>query len=511
MSIRRTLLILLLTTFALPVSADHPLPRTTPESQGVLSSAVLEFINAADEIDAIHSFMLVRHGHVVAEGWWAPYDAETPHILYSLSKSFASTAVGLAVGEGLLSVEDPVIGFFPDDVPADASDNLRAMTVHDILRMNTGHETEPPMFRYDGDTPGEALTWTQKFFAHPVDHEPGSRFLYNSPATYMQSAIVQKLTGETVVDYLGPRLFEPLGFEDPRWLESPEGVSIGAFGFMARTEEIAKFGQLYLQEGEWNGQQLIPADWVREATSMQTENGNNPDSDWNQGYGYQFWMSRHDAYRGDGAFGQFCIVLPEQDAVVAITSGTADMQGVLNLVWDELLPSFRDEALAEDATAHAELQSRLAALMMRMPAGESSVPLTAEISGRWFEIPENDRGIDAVAVEFDEDSAILAVRNGDVVSRTPVGLREWTTSSEGFSNGIETFLGVHDDLLMAASGAWTAADTFTVKLVARETPFYTTLVFQFDGDRVVFDSSYNVAFGPTQLPQLVGEAMTDPE
>ena len=326
------------------------LPRSSPEAQGVSSSAVLAFVEAADQkIESMNSFMLVRHGHVVAEGWWAPYEAESPHSLYSLSKSFTSTAVGLAIAEGKLSLDDEVLKFFPDDAPAEPSKNLKAMRVSDLLRMSTGQQTEPPR------TPEKP--WTKTFLAHAVPFKPGTHFLYNTSATYMLSAIVQKVTGATVLDYLKPRLFEPLGIEHPTWESSPQGISAGGYGLSIRTEDIAKFGQLYLQKGEWHGKQLVPAAWVEAATARQTSNGSNPQSDWDQGYGYQFWRSRHGAYRGDGAFGQFCIVLPEQDAVIAITSGVKDMQAVLNLVWEQLLPALKPSTLDSDDESRTEARA----------------------------------------------------------------------------------------------------------------------------------------------------------
>ena len=284
------------------------LPRSTPEAQGIASADILGFVQAADQqVDTMNSFMLVRHGHVVSEGWWAPYDAETPHILYSLSKSFTSTAVGLAISDGKLSLDDQVLKFFPEDAPPQPSDNLRAMRVRDLLRMATGNQTEAQL--RDATTKDEP--WTRIFLAHPVPFKPGTHFLYNSPGTYMLSAIVQKVTGMTVLDYLQPRLFEPLGFKNPTWVTSPQGISAGAWGLMARTEEMARFGQLYLQKGEWQGRQLVPRAWVEEATSLKTANGSAPTSDWDQGYGYQFWRCRHNAFRGDGAFGQYCIVIPD--------------------------------------------------------------------------------------------------------------------------------------------------------------------------------------------------------
>jgi CubicO group peptidase (beta-lactamase class C family) len=302
----------------------------------------------------MHSFMLVRHGHVVAEAWWEPESAEKQHILWSLSKSFTSTAVGLAVAEGELSVDDLVLKFFPEDAPENPSANLKQMRIRDLLTMSTGHQDE---VRLDDKTP-----WVKAFLAHPVPHKPGTHFRYNTPATYMLSAIVQKVTGETVLEYLKPRLFEPLGIDKPQWDASPQDISIGGYGLFIRTEDIAKFGQLYLQKGKWNGKQLLPAEWVKQASSKQVSNGSDPQGDWDQGYGFQFWRCRHGAFRGDGKDGQFCIVLPEQDAVVAITANTSDMQAELNIVWDKLLPAFGDKPKPENPEEQARLKAVIAKL-----------------------------------------------------------------------------------------------------------------------------------------------------
>ena len=335
--------------------AAQPLPRSTPEAQGVSPAGIRAFIEAADaQVNTMHSFMLVRHGAVVAEGWWKPESPEKPHVLHSLSKSFTSTAVGLAVAEGKLSIDDEVLKFFPDDAPAEPSKNLKSMRVRDLLTMSTGHQTEA---KFSPDTP-----WMRAFLAQPVEHKPGAHFQYNTPGTYTLSAIVQKVTGQTVLDFLRPRLFEPLGIENPEWAASPQGISTGGWGLKIRTEDIAKFGQLYLQKGQWNGKQLVPAAWVEQATARQMSNGSDPTKDWDQGYGFQFWRCRHGAYRGDGAFGQFCLVLPEQDAVVAITADAKDMQAELNIVWDKLLPAFQAAPLPENADEQAKLKQTLATL-----------------------------------------------------------------------------------------------------------------------------------------------------
>lgn len=345
----------LLAVGQLALAEPPALPRSSPEEQGVSSAAIRAFIETANQkIDTLHSVMIIRHGRVIAEGWWKPEGPDNKHVLHSLSKSFTSTAVGLAVAEGKLSIDDPVLKFFPEDAPAEPSNNLKQMRVRDLLTMSTGHQVEA---KFTGDEP-----WVKTFLAHPVPHKPGAHFQYNTPATYMCSAIVQKVTGQTVLDYLKPRLFDPLGIENPQWGTSPQGITYGGFGLHIKTEDIAKFGQLYLQQGKWNGQQLIPAAWVELATSKQVSNGSDPSRDWDQGYGFQFWRCRHGAYRGDGAFGQFCLVLPHQDAVIAITADTKDMQAELNVVWDKLLPAFQPSALPANADEQATLKHLLESL-----------------------------------------------------------------------------------------------------------------------------------------------------
>jgi CubicO group peptidase (beta-lactamase class C family) len=469
------------------------LPRSSPEAQGISSTALLEFIEAADtNLDSMNSFMLLRHGRVVAEGWWSPYDAESPHSLYSLSKSFTSTAVGLAIAEGKLSLDDEVLKFFPDDAPAEPSNNLKAMRVSDLLRMSTGHQTEPKR------TPEEP--WTKTFLAQPVPFKPGTHFLYNTSATYMLSAIVQKATGVTVLDYLRPRLFEPLGIERPTWETSPQGISTGGYGLSIRTEDIARFGQLYLQKGQWQGKRLVPEAWIEAATARQTSNGSNPKSDWDQGYGYQFWRCRHGAYRGDGAFGQYCIVMPEQDAVIAITSGLKNLQSVLDLVWDKLLPAMKPAPLAADEDARSKLERRLASLTLRPQEGTASTRLTAGVLGKTYVFPSNERKLEAITLDGDdqEDTTNIVVRFDGVDRRIACGRGGWRRGRLAY--------GVFPEQPAAASGAWTGDDTFAARICFYETPFILTLRLKFSGDKLVFDAESNVGFGPTRQPQLVGRS-----
>lgn len=470
------------------LSQAGDLPRSDPEAEGVSSAAMLSFVEAADQVESMNSFMLVRHGKVAAEGWWAPYHAEARHSLYSLSKSFTSTAVGLAIAEGKLSLDDEVLKFFPDDAPAEPSGNLKAMRVSDLLRMSTGQQTEPPR---TADEP-----WTKTFLKHPVPFKPGTHFLYNTSATYMQSAIVQKVTGQTVLDYLTPRLFEPLGIDQPTWETSPQGISTGGYGLSIRTEDIAKFGQLYLQQGKWEDKQLVPAPWIEAATARQTSNGSSPHSDWDQGYGYQFWRCRHGAYRGDGAFGQYCIVLPEQDAVIAITSGVKDMQAILNLVWDKLLPGLKPAPLATDDAARRKLQEKLQSLAVRLP---ESVGERAKVSGKTYVFPANDRKLESITLERDESEGreALIVRSSGVEQRIEFGRGQWRAGKVAWgSPALQP---------IAAAGAWTN-ETFVGNICFVETPFIVTLRLKYSGDELTYNSESNVGFGPTKQAELVGKA-----
>lgn len=467
------------------------LPRSSPEEQGVSSSAIASFIEAADKnIDSLHSIMVLRHGQVIAEGWWAPYAPQSPHILFSLSKSFTSTAVGLAIAEGKFSIDDEVLKFFPEDAPAEPGTHLKAMRVRDLLRMNTGHETEPRM--------QQEKLWKKTFLNHPVRFKPGTHFLYNTPATYMLSAIVEKTTGMPLLDYLRPRIFDPLGIQNPTWDKSPEGITLGGYGLSIRTEDIARFGQLYLQKGQWQGKQLIPVAWVDEATSFQTSNGSNPNSDWDQGYGYQFWRSRNGAYRGDGAFGQYCIVLPKQDVVIAITGGLRDMQSVMNLVWEKLLPGIKDSKLSNDSASLDKLKLTLKNLSLRLPEGGGQTETTNKVIGHKYLFSDNPRKLESIKIESITPAiTTFTTQFNKHEERVECGHNTWIKGQVVFN--------LPTRQPIAASCTWTAPDTFTAKIVLYETPFIYTINVKFADNEVRYNSNMNVGFGPTTEPELTGK------
>ncbi len=326
------------------------LPRTDASAEVV--AAVDSFVNATqtrpvkpDSI-TLHSIMILKHGKVVFEKWFNGQSAEMPHQMFSVSKTFTATAVGLAINEGKLKLDDPVVKFFPDKLPAEQSDNLKAMTVRDLLTMTCGHDTEPNAKNTD------SLDWVKGFLAWPVKHKPGEYYLYNSVGTYMLSAIVQNVTGEKLLDYLDTRLFQPLHIVKPEWEESPQGINCGGWGLKLKTEDMAKMGQLFLQEGKWNGKQIVPADWLKEMSKYQVPSApsgtrfedlekaglNKDNNEWVQGYGYQMWICRHNAFRADGFAGQYIFVFPDKDAVLVLTTSSSLYQPYMDIIWQYLLP-----------------------------------------------------------------------------------------------------------------------------------------------------------------------------
>ncbi|MET0496356.1 MAG: serine hydrolase [Actinoplanes sp.] len=311
------------------------LPRSTPAEQGVDAAGIEAFVSALAPLPDVelHSLMVLRHGHVVDERWWHPYAAETPHLLYSLSKSFTSTALGLAVGEGTVDLDATVLSYFPEFDAEVTDERSRSTLVRHVAAMAGGHEAETfERARKAGD--GDLLLG---LLLTPPEHDPGTIFAYNQPCTHALSAIVQRVSGVPLTGYLRPRLFEPLGITGYGWLRNAQGRDLGYSGLYAPTEAIAKLGQLYLDDGVWAGERLLPEGWVAEATRSHVE-PHLPEPDWSQGYGFQFWRSRH-GYRGDGAYGQLMVVLPEADAVVAITAQSPGMQAMLDALWEHLLPA----------------------------------------------------------------------------------------------------------------------------------------------------------------------------
>ena len=440
------------------------LPRSNPRDHGVSSRAVQSLLAAAALGGfELHSLMLLRHGHVVAEGWWHPYAPDGIQLLYSLSKSFTSTAVGLAQAEGLLAVEDRIVDLLPDKLPAEPDAHLRALRVRDCLAMATGHRTDV-VDRLAVTDPVAAV------LGIPAEEPPGGWFTYNQGATLLLSAVIARLSGGRLLDYLRPRLLRPLGITQANW-KGIGDLDQGFSGLHLVTESVARLGQLYLQGGRWQGRQLLPAAWVAEATRRQVDSPRQPEVDWRQGYGYQFWMSRH-GYRGDGACGQFCLILPEQEAVLVTTAATTDMQGLLNLVWHHLLPGLgRADSAADD--------TRLARAL-----ADLSLPT---VSGSHHRQP-GDRPTDVTGPEVGSelvekgDGWVLTLPDSGRPIEVGVGFQRWVPTAVRF--------GEHHLLEVSASGAWQPSGRFRAELICLRTPH--RLILEHDPTRHRAAAAWNI-------------------
>jgi CubicO group peptidase (beta-lactamase class C family) len=474
---------------ALEAGQGRGLPRSAPETQGVSSDAILGLLDAmAASNHEYHSLMILRHGHVIAEGWWKPYRPKAPQMLYSLSKSFTSTAVGLAVSEGRLSVDDKVLKFFPDEAPDSISENLAALRVRDLLSMSVGQAQDST-----GSLWGKE-DWVRQFLSLAIANPPGTAFLYNSGATYMCSAIVQKVTGQRIIDYLTPRLFRPLGIEGMTWETCPRGINTGGWGLKLPTEALARFGQLYLQRGVWNGKQVISPSWVDLATSFKIQQPASDlekarrDSDWHQGYCYQFWRSRHNSYRGDGAYGQYVVVMPDQDAVVAITSETPNMQGEMNILWEHLLPALKSGGKPGTGQNYGRLKSRLASLQLPPLQVSAKSPLAAKITARAYLVDSNEQGITAFTWDISKRKVSFTLKDSGGSHLIRCGLGDWL-------DGETTMPGMPPKLTrgelgpvskVAGCATWTTPRTLEMRWQFYETPHHASLTCEFteSGDTV---------------------------
>jgi CubicO group peptidase (beta-lactamase class C family) len=443
------------------VVVRNDLPRSAPADQQVDPAAVLAFVDAVDADPAVelHGLMVVRHGRVVAEGWWAPHTPERTRLLYSLSKSFTSTALGFALQEGRLGLDDTVVSHFPELDGEVTDPRSRSLTLRHLASMASGH---------DRDLLDEVLALDPRepvrgFLLVPPDAEPGTLFAYSQPCTYTLAAVIQRTTGMRLSDYLRPRLLDPLGIGEVGWLAWPPGREQGFSGLFARAEDVAKLGQLYLQRGRWGDTQLLDAGYVEQATSRRIDTPTQHDVDWRQGYGFQFWMARH-GYRGDGAFGQFCVVLPEQDAVVAITGGTEAMQAVLDHLWDHLLPGLG--AGRPDGAAQQDLDRRLAGLGLPACVAKPAPPRWPDWTSRPFPVPPGADGAPAPldTVQLGDAGGGLEVTIAEPANALsfPVGAGDWLVSDPRDRHG--------DPVPVAASGGWVGDHTVRVEVVFLETP-----------------------------------------
>lgn len=483
--------------------------RVTPESVGIPSSTIETLLDRLEEgWTEPHGLMIMRHGKVCAEGWWAPYAPGIRHGLQSHTKTYAATAVGIAYTEGLLKLTDRIIDIFQEESPADPSDNLKKLTVRDVLCMGCGMDTMPR----------PSKDWIREFLATPVVHEPGTRFMYNSTGSTLLGAVVRKLTGLGLLDYLKPRLFDKIGInaENIRCLRMPDGMEIGGGGMYATTEDNLRLMKLYADGGLWDGERILAEDYVKLATSKQNDSAtermvNPPAEDNFVGYGFQIWMCRPEGvYRADGAMGQFTIVFPDRDMILAITenasgsTGGAMPQKALDTIWEwaASLPEASVASLPEDAEAAGHLKKRMERLSLAAPKRSPESPMQAKIDGITYKVTEGSfsltssgmgrfmtgsaepEGAETVALFFSDGKAKLVAANGDTTDTLIISMDGSRSETD-----LRTLPGI-----ALSSGIWQQPNVFVVTMRMIETCNQRELTITFTEDGMEISDATNHAF-----------------
>jgi len=498
-------------------SYDQSFRVAAPGEVGVHAGRIRRFLNELERRSlTLHSLLLYRSGRVATEQYWWPYRADRPHMTHSATKSFTGTAVGFALAEGRLRLDEKVVSFFPDQVPATASRWLRAMTVGDLLTMRTGHPVG-----LSGKTWRLIDTsWVAEFLGAEVADPPGQRFTYSSATSHMLSAIVARATGESIAEYLRPRLFEPLGFQAHSWEADPEGNSSGGNGLSLRSVDFLKWGVLHLRDGWWGGRRVLPEGWVRQATTAWVSGASS--GSWNgaefvpaggpdagpepreRGYGYQIWLGPEDSYYASGMFGQECVVLPQRDAAVAITASIPRGRHLeLNeLVYELLVPAFGGPGTPSDDRRLAEQLAGAG----EPPAAPSVAP-AAEVDGRGYRCDPNEDGI--TGIRFDRAGEQLTVTLTD-----GRGTHHVRCALDGWAESVTTVTGwqLHHsyqppDMRVVAGARWSTPRSLTLDWYFVESPFHDTVTVEFLlGGRLRWTRSVNVNSGDTERPPITATA-----
>ena len=490
--------------------------RVTPESVGIDSGDIEWLLDRLESgFTEPHGLMIMRHGKICAEGWWNPYAPGIRHGLQSHSKTYAATAIGIAYTEGIVKLDERIIDIFPEHAPEQPSENLKRLTVHDVLCMGCGMDEMPMATEH----------WIRDFLHTPVNHTPGTTYMYNSVGSSILSAIIVKKTGMSMHEYLKPRLYDKIGIfsDNHRWMKMPDGCEVGGGGLFATTEDNLRLMKLYADGGVWEGERILDDEYVKRATTLQnksaTEAKNNPLAKDNfVGYGYQIWMCRpNGVYRADGAMGQFTIVVPDKDMIIAITenaSGAHWAQTTLDVMWEFLERIEKHPAKAENTEKSECLKNRMGRLALPNPKYAPYSPIAANIEGRQWKVIDGDfymedvgvaqhmsgcempQPIDVFCFHFTSDEIVMDWENREEKERLVIA-----TDGSRRHNTLPGRL-ISQVLL---SGAWISENTLEVKARYIETCKEETLLFTFEEKKLKITNS-TMEFGMQKEIEILAEA-----
>ncbi len=481
--IKRTHILAILTlwmvSWATVAAQTNDLQRATPESQGVPSKAVTAFFDSIMSLKTteIHSALLMRHGKVIGEIHPKPFAAEYGHTLFSCSKTFLSAAVGIAIDENRLRVNDRLATFFPELLPDTISPWLAKMTVEDLLTMQSG-------IKPNGTIRTTEREWVRKYLALPVETEPGSHFAYDSMCTYLLSAILSKVTGTSAFEYLRTRLLDPLHIKQVNWEYSPENITTGGWGLYLQTESLAKFGQLLLSKGNWKGKQIISPTWVKQMMTPHAETGKDK-------YCYQMWECAHpNTARADGAYGQYIIVMPDEEMVAVITQSATGKAGAKEqqFLFRNLLPTLHSEPLTEGKD-YKSLTKKTANYQLPYANGKAGSALSKRYEGKHYSLATNTLGWKGFSFEQQGKELTLTIDSEENGTTTiPCGYKTWTQSQVPITfppnarrSTVNSYSGFATPFIAASSYAWNTSSQLEVKTLFVDWMSGISLSIHFDG------------------------------
>lgn len=503
-----------------PMSGGSRLPRSAPIDEGIAPGLLVDFFRGLRRRGlSLDSLMIARHGRVVAEKWWWPHSPDQVHTLHSATKSITGTAAGFALAEGLLRLDDLVVDFFPNELPRQVSPDLAAMRVRDLLTMRTGHASG-----ISGATwRGIPTSWIREFLAEPVTEPPGTRFVYSSATSHVLGAAVAVAAGQDMLAYLTPRLFEPLRISDVIWDRDPEGYRTGGNGLSLRTEDFLSYGQLHLQDGRWNGRQVLPDGWVRQATHRHVPEavagvwdgrrfvGGPGDSSPGpaEGYGYHLWLGADGSYNAGGIFGQYCIVAPELDLVLGMTGSIGEWKhrDVPELVSSELLA--RVDEPREDWRSAEVLEDWERELRVGVhPPGEPVQARQVPAGSCWrYRTEPNELSVRRLEFDFTADHVDFVQTDDSGTHRVRCGLSGWSRTSSSIPSGRLHHSYQADDMPLSTRAWWRGPTELILTWHFVGTPFTDTVECLFGDDgRLDLRRRVNVNTGSTELPPLSGRS-----
>ncbi|OCW24211.1 serine hydrolase [Pseudomonas aylmerensis] len=477
----------------MPLTSYDGLPRASASSLGIDPDRLIAFLDEVKAADLdLHGFMLHRHGHVVAEGWTWPVDPNEPRVLHSMAKSFTGCAIGLAIQEGLLNLDDRLVRFFPDEVPANADPRLADMTVEHLLTMRTGHasNTSGSVWR------SISTSWIAEFFKIPLAYAPGSEYVYTSAASYMLSALINRVTGQTLHDYLKPRLFIPLDIYNETWDIGPDGVNPGGNGLTAPVSAALKLAVLHAQNGVWDGRQVLPAAWVQAATQPQ----GGPDSR----YGYHWMMKPRPAFSALGVFVQMAAVYREHNATLVLVGGMKNSAEIVPFI-ERYFPAAFSEDCSVKPEADSRLEQRLAS-MAEQPLLVSDCP-APEDSIRVFVVAENGLGVRQLSFAFTGHVLTFELTDSQATHRLQIGIDHWLTGltsmpGRALHHGYE-----FNHAQIVAGARWLDQKTLEMTWIYPQTAFRDRVKCVFEGNTVSLARTVNVNSAEREQEVLVGKRL----